>query len=75
MSAGTISDDIQTEIVGRIQPDYVQLIKSTFLNETEEVMWSIPVDSDKNNMLVVFKEGKWLIVDSAVPCFGECMED
>jgi len=75
MSAGTISDDIQTEIVSRIQPDYVQLIKSSFLNETEEVMWSIPVDSDKNNMLVVFKEGKWLIVDSAVPCFGEMMED
>ena len=75
MVAGTISDDIQTNIVSRIQPDYVKLIKSTFLNETEEVIWSIPVDSDKNNMLVVFKEGKWLIIDSAVPAFGEMVEE
>ena len=37
-------------------------------------MWSIPVESDKNNKLVAFKEGKWLIIGSAVPAFGECRE-
>lgn len=75
ISAGTISDDIQTDIVAKIQPDYVELIKSAFINETEEVLWSIPVGSDKNNTLVSFKEGKWLIIDSAVPAFGEFKEE
>ncbi|HUV85032.1 MAG TPA: hypothetical protein VMV86_04935 [Methanosarcinales archaeon] len=74
ISAGTISDDIQTDIVAKIQPAYVHLIKSAFLNETEEILWSIPVESDKNNTLVAYKEGKWLIIDSAVPAFGECKE-
>jgi len=41
------------------------------VNETEEVLWSNPVGSDKNTTLVSFKEGKWLIIDSAVPAFGE----
>jgi hypothetical protein len=74
ISAGTISDDIQTDILAKIQPDYVELIKSAFINETEEVMWSIPVESDSNNLLVSFKEGKWLIIVSAVPAFGEFKE-
>jgi len=74
ISTGTISDDIQTDIIAKIQPDYVELIKSTFLNETEEVIWSIPVESNKNNTLVAFKEGKWLIIDSSVPAFGEFKE-
>jgi len=74
ITAGTISDDIQTDIVAKIQPAYVELIKSSFINETEEVVWSIPVESDKNNTLVAFKEGKWLVIDSAVPAFGEFME-
>lgn len=75
ISAGTISDDIQTDVVAKIQPDYVELIKGAFINETEEVLWSIPVESDKNNTLVSFKEGKWLIIDSAVPAFGEFKEE
>jgi hypothetical protein len=75
ITTGTISDDIQTDIIAKIQPDYVKLIKSAFINETEEVMWSIPVESDKNNTLVAFKEGKWLIIDSAVPAFGEFKEE
>ena len=75
ISVGTISDDIQTDIIAKIQPAYVELIKSAFINETEEVLWSIPVESDKNNTLVSFKEGKWLIIDSAVPAFGEFGEE
>lgn len=75
ISAGTISDDIQTDIIAKIQPAYVHLIKSTFINETEEVMWSIPVESNLNNTLVAFKEGKWLVIVSAVPAFGEMKED
>jgi len=74
ISAGTISDDIQTDIIAKIQPAYVELIKSTFLNETEEIMWSIPVESDLNNKVVSFKEGKWLILDLAIPAFGEFRE-
>jgi len=71
---GTISDDIQTDIIAKIQPAYVHLIKSAFINETEEIMWSIPVESDKNNKVVSFKEGKWLILDLAIPAFGEMKE-
>lgn len=74
MTHGTISDDIQTDIVAKIQPDYVELIKGAFINETEEVMWSIPVESDKNNKVISFKEGKWLILDLAIPAFGEFKE-
>ena len=74
IATGTISDDIQTDIVAKIQPAYVKLIKSAFINETEEVVWSIPVESNLNNTLVAFKEGKWLVIDSAVPAFGECSE-
>ena len=74
ISAGTISDDIQTDIIAKIQPAYVELIKSTFLNETEEIMWSIPVESDSNNKVESFKEGKWLILDLAIPAFGEFRE-
>lgn len=74
MTAGTISSKIQTDIVGKIQPDYVELIKSAFINETEEIMWSIPMDSDKNNIVVTFKEGKWLILDLSIAAFGEFRE-
>jgi len=52
----------------------VKLIKSAFINETEEVVWSIPVESDRNNKLVSFKEGKWLIIDLSIPAFGEFKE-
>ena len=75
ITMGTISSEIQTDIVAKIQPDYVELIKGAFINETEEILWSIPVESDKNNTLVSFKEGKWLIIDSAVPAFGEFKEE
>ena len=75
ITAGTISDDIQTDIIAKIQPDYVELIKGAFINETEEVWWSIPVESDKNNRVVVFKEGKWLILDLTISAFGEFKEE
>ena len=74
VTLGTISDDIQTEIVAKIQPNYVYLIKSAFINETEEIWWSIPVESDKNNKVIAFKEGKWLIEDLSIPAFGEFKE-
>jgi len=74
ISAGTISDDIQTDIIAKIQPAYIHLIKSTFLNETEEILWSIPVESDSNNKVVSFKEGKWLILGLSISAFGEFRE-
>lgn len=74
VTLGTISDDIQTDIVGKIQPDYVHLIKSAFINETEEIMWSIPVESDRNNKVISFKEGKWLILGLSIAAFGEFRE-
>lgn len=74
ITLGTISDDIQTDIVGKIQPDYVHLIKSAFINETEEIMWSIPVESDRNNKVIALKEGKWLVLDLSIPAFGEFRE-
>jgi len=70
ITAGTISDDIQTDIVAKIEPDSVELIKSVFLDNTEEVCWSIPYSNALNNLLIIFKEGKWLLVDLAIPSFG-----
>lgn len=74
ITLGTISDDIQTDIVDKIQPAYVKLIKSAFINETEEIMWSIPVESDRNNKVLAYKNKKWLVLDMSIPAFGEFRE-
>lgn len=74
MGKGTISKPIQTRIVDLIQPNYVSLIRSAFINATVEVMWAIPWNSNKNNKAVVYKEEKWLILDLAIPAFGQLKE-
>lgn len=74
MGTGTISGAIQTDIVDKIYETSVEKIRSTFIDETGEVCWSIPFENVLNNKLITFKEGKWLQVDSAIPAFGDYYE-
>ncbi len=73
-AVGTISGPIQTDIVDKIYNTSVDFIKSAFIDETEEVCWSIPFDNALNNKLITFKEGKWLNLDLAIPAFGSYKE-
>lgn len=70
ISTGTISQAIQTDIVDLIYQSSVENIRSEFIDETEEVCWSIPFDNVLNNKLLTFKEGKWGQVDMALTAFG-----
>ena len=73
-SVGTISGPIQTDIVDKIYQSSVEKIKSDFIDETEEVFWSIPVDNALNNKVISFKEGKWLQLNLSIPAFGNYHE-
>ena len=70
ISAGTISQPIQTDIVDLIYQSSVEKIRSEFIDETEEVCWAVPIDNELNNLLLTFKESKWGQVDMAIPSFG-----
>ena len=75
MSAGTISQPIQTEIIDKIYQSSVDLIKSQFIDETEEVWWSIPFENSLNNKVITLKEGNqgeriWGQLDLSIPAFG-----
>jgi len=74
ISAGTISQPIQTDIVDLIYQTSVEKIRSEFIDETEEVCWAVPIDNELNNLLLTFKEGKWGQVDMAIPSFGGYLE-
>ena len=74
ISAGTISQPIQTDIVDLIYQSSVEKIRSEFIDETEEVCWAVPIDNELNNLLLTFKEGKWGQVDMAIPSFGGYLE-
>jgi len=79
MSIGTISQPIQTEIIDKIYQSSVDLIKSKFIDETEETWWSIPFENTLNNKIVTLKEDEqgnriWGQVDLAIPAFGEYRE-
>lgn len=69
-SVGTISGPIQTDIVDKIFQSSVEKIKSDFIDETEEVFWSIPVENALNNKVISFREGIWLQLNLAIPAFG-----
>jgi len=74
MSKGTISQLIQTDIIDKITKSSINLIKSAFIDETEEVWWSLPIESALNNKVITLKEGKWGQLDLAIPAFGEYTE-
>jgi len=79
MSVGTISQPIQTEIIDKIYQSSVDLIKSKFIDETEEVWWSIPFGNTLNNKIVTLKEDErgnriWGQLDLAIPAFGSYRE-
>ena len=74
ISVGTISGPIQTDIVDKIYKSSVEKIRSDFLDETGEVVWSIPFNNVLNNKLIAFNEGKWLQVNLAIPAFGDYHE-
>ena len=79
MSVGTISQPIQTDIIDKIYQSSVDLIKSKFIDETEEVWWSIPFDNSLNNKVITLKEDVrgnriWGQVDLAIPAFGDYRE-
>jgi len=73
-STGTISGPIQTDIVDKIYKSSVEKIRSDFLDETGEVVWSIPFGNALNNKLIAFNEGKWLQASLAIPAFGDYHE-
>jgi len=80
MSVGTISQPIQTEIIDKIYQSSVDLIKSKFIDETEETWFSIPYENTLNNLVITLKEDErgnriWGQVDLAVPSFGEYREN
>jgi len=70
ISAGTISQLIQTDIVDLIYQTSVEKIRSEFIDETEEVCWAVPIGNELNNLLLTFKESKWGHVGMAIPAFG-----
>ena len=70
ISAGIISQPIQTDIVDLIYQTSVENMRSEFIDETKEVCWAVPVDNVLNNKLLTFKELKWGQVDMAIPAFG-----
>lgn len=79
MSVGTISQPIQTEIIDKIYQTSVDLIKSEFIDETEETWWSIPYDNALNNKVITLKEDErgnriWGQVNLAIPAFGSYVE-
>jgi len=79
MSVGTISQPIQTEIIDKIYQSSIDLIKSKFIDETEETWWSIPFENTLNNKIVTLKEDEqgnriWGQIDLAIPAFGEYYE-
>jgi hypothetical protein len=55
-----------------INPVYWSLIKGHYTNEYDEVIWSIPYGNQAtaNNKCVVYKDGKWNVLDIAVVAFG-----
>ena len=73
-SVGTISGPIQTDIVDKIYQTSVEKIRSDFIDETGEVVWSIPFENALNNKLITFKEGIWLQANLAIPAFGSYHE-
>ena len=73
-STGTISGPIQTDVVDKIYKTSIEKIRSDFIDETEEVWWSIPYENSLNNKVIIFKEGKWLQANLAIPCFGDYHE-
>lgn len=75
MSVGTISQPIQTDVIDKITKSSIDLIKSAFIDDTEEVWWSMPIDSALNSKIITLKEEEgrriWGQVDLAIPAFGE----
>ncbi|MFA5559851.1 MAG: hypothetical protein WDA59_10465 [Methanofastidiosum sp.] len=61
--SGTISQPIQTEILDKINPAQVNLVRSAFVSDYKELMWSIPLEeSSQNNCVIAFKDGIWLLL-------------
>lgn len=55
-------------------PDLNLLIRSTFIEEYNEMWWSVPKDANStaNDLVIVFKDpGKWEIHDIPVVTFGQ----
>jgi hypothetical protein len=55
-------------------PELNILIRSTFIEEYNEMWWAVPKDSEStaNDLVIVFKEpGKWETIDLAVVTFGQ----
>lgn len=53
-----------------ISPAYVHLIRSTFIDKAEELLWAIPSDNPTNNKVLSLKDGKWNQYDLAISAFG-----
>jgi hypothetical protein len=55
-------------------PELNLLIRSTFIEEYNEIWWAVPENSDStvNDLVIVFKEpGKWETLDMPVVTFGQ----
>ncbi|NLV18348.1 MAG: hypothetical protein GXY51_02535 [Bacteroidetes bacterium] len=67
---GTISAPIQTEILDKIQPDYLEKVRGAYVRDYKEMMWALPVESNENNYVIVYKDGVWLLMkDVNISCF------
>lgn len=74
ITTGTILKEIQTDIIDKIYKTSIDKIKSTFVGETGEIWWSLPIENRLNNKIITFKEGKCGQLDLAIPAFGNYTE-
>ena len=68
---GTISHGIQTDILDKISSDALTWVRSKFVGDYHEIMWSLPIESSYPNKTIVFKEGVWLIIDVGITSFED----
>ncbi|MCJ7790529.1 MAG: hypothetical protein MUP69_10230 [Candidatus Atribacteria bacterium] len=75
IETGIISGDIDP-VIKLINPEYAYLIQAFYMSESEEIWWSIPLESNLNNKVITLdKKGKWGEIDMSVPAFGEIKEE
>ena len=70
IETGEMSGDIDP-LIKLINPEYAYLIQSFYMSESEEIWWSIPLESNLCNKIVTLnKKNKWGEVDISTPAFG-----
>jgi len=74
IETGEISGDIDP-VIKLINPEYAYLIQAMYMEESEDIWWSIPLESNLNNKVITLnKKGKWGELDLAIPAFGKYKE-